>query len=98
VAHVKVFVLGLSPPNPCNLIQDCLRAHLFDPRYVSHSDLMIQIDIVHHKLCDLAKDTPALHCKHLLDLQQATDDRGDSTRSDIILEIFTREQEQKMAS
>jgi hypothetical protein len=38
---------------------------------------MIQIDIVHHELSDLAKDAPALCCQHLLDLQQAADDQGD---------------------
>jgi hypothetical protein len=32
----------------------------------------------------------------LLDLQKAADDQGDSTRSGIILEILTREQEQKI--
>ncbi len=49
LACVKVFILGLGPPDPHNLIGDCLRAHLFDPRYVSHSDIMIQIEIANHK-------------------------------------------------
>ncbi len=87
-ACIKVFILSLGPPNPCNLIQDCLRAHLFDPRYVSHSDIMIQVEIVHHKLSDLAKNAPALRCQHLLDLQKAADNQGDSTRSGVILEIL----------
>jgi hypothetical protein len=56
---------------------------------------MIQIDIAHHKLSNLAKDTPALRCQHLLDLQKDVDNWGDSTRSGIILEILIREQEQK---
>ncbi len=95
LAHVKVFLLGLGLPDPCNLIQDRLRAHLFDPRYVPHSDIMIQIEIAHHKLSDLAKDAPALRHQHLLDLWKVADNRGDSTHSGIILEILTWEQEQK---
>ncbi len=43
LARVKVFVMGLGPPDPHNLIQDYLCAHLFNPRYVSHSNVMIQI-------------------------------------------------------
>ncbi len=43
----------------------------------------------------LAKDTPALQRKHLLHLREAADDHGDSTRLAVILETFTREQEQK---
>jgi hypothetical protein len=58
---------------------------------------MIKIEIAHHKLSDLAKDAPTLCRQHLLDLQKVADDRGDSARSGIILEILTREQEQKMA-
>jgi hypothetical protein len=56
---------------------------------------MIQIEIMHHKLSDLAKDALSLHCQHLLDLHEAADSRGDSTRSGIILDILTWEQEQK---
>jgi hypothetical protein len=79
LARVKVYVMGLGPPNPCNLIRDCLRLHLFDPRCVSYSNVMIHTKIVHHKLLELAKDAPALRCQHLLDLQKAADERGDST-------------------
>jgi hypothetical protein len=56
---------------------------------------MIQIEIAHHKLSDLAKDAPALHCQHLLDLQKVADNWGDSTCSGIVLEILSWEQEQK---
>jgi hypothetical protein len=56
---------------------------------------MIQIKIAHRRLSELAKDAPALHCQHLLDLQKAADDRGDSVWSGIILEILTWEQERK---
>jgi hypothetical protein len=56
---------------------------------------MIQTKIMHHKLLELAKDGPALRCQHLLDLQKAADDRGDSTQSAIILKILTQEQERK---
>ncbi len=87
--------MGLGPPDPRNLIRDCLHAHMFDPRQVSHSDVLIQIEIAHHKLSQLAKDAPALWRQHLLDIRKAAEDRGDSNRSAIILEILTREQEQK---
>jgi hypothetical protein len=53
--------------------------------------------IHHHKLSNLAKDASALHCQHLLDFQKAADNWGDSTRSGIILEILTQEQNKKMA-
>jgi hypothetical protein len=66
---------------------------MFDPRHVSHSDVLIQIEIAHHKLSELAKDAPALRHQHLLDIQKAAEDRGDSNRSAIILEILTQEQE-----
>jgi hypothetical protein len=44
-----------------------MRSHLFDPRSVSHSDMMIQIEIAHQKLSELAKDTPALCRQHLFE-------------------------------
>ncbi len=59
LAQVKVYVMGLAPPDPCNLIRDCLHSHLFDPRSVSHSNVMIQMEIAHCKLSELAED--ALH-------------------------------------
>jgi hypothetical protein len=86
LARVKMFVAELGTPDPCNLIGDCLRSHLFDPRSVSHSNVMIQIEIAHQKLSELAKDTPALCHQHLLDLLKAADDRGDSACSTIILD------------
>jgi hypothetical protein len=87
--------MGLGPSNPRNLIRDCLRSHLFDPRSVSHSNIMIQIEIAHRKLSELAKDAPALCCQHLLDFWKSAEDWGDSICSAIILEILTREQERK---
>ncbi len=95
LACVKLYVAGLGTPDPCNLIRDCLRSHLFDPRSVSHSNVMIQIEIARQKLSELAKDAPALHHQHLLGLRKAADDRGDSACSTIILEILTHEQERK---
>jgi hypothetical protein len=56
---------------------------------------MIQIEIAHCRLSELAKDAPALRFQHLLDLQKAADDWGDSVWSGIILEILTQEQERK---
>ena len=95
LARVKTYVTGLGTPDPRNLIRDCLRSHLFDPRTVSYSDVMIHIKITHKKLSELAKDAPALRRQHLLDLRLAADNRGDTARSSIILEILTREQERK---
>ena len=95
LARVKVYVMGLGLPNHQNLIRDCLRSHLFDPRSVSHSNVMIQIEIAHYKLSELAKDAPAICPQHLLDIQKSAEDRGDSSCSAIILEIITREQERK---
>jgi hypothetical protein len=93
LACVKMYVTVLGTPDPCNLIRDCLCSHLFDPRTVSYSNVMIQIEITHKKLSDLVKDAPTLCCQHLLDLCKAVDDRGDAARSTIILEIFTQEQD-----
>ncbi len=56
---------------------------------------MIHIQITQRQLWKLAKDGPELRQKHLLDLQKAAEDSGDSTRSSVILEILTQEQEQK---
>ena len=95
LARVKMYVTGLGTPDPCNLIHDCLHSHHFDPRIISYSNVMIQIEITPKKLSELAKDAPALHCQHLLDLHKAMDDRGDAARSTIILEILTQEQERK---
>jgi hypothetical protein len=95
LARVKTYVTGLGTPDPRNLIRDCLHSHLFDPRTVSYSDVMIHMEITHKKLSELAKDAPTLCHQHLLDLRMATDDRGDTARSSIILEILTREQERK---
>jgi hypothetical protein len=88
-------VLGQGPPDPCNLIQNCLRSHHFDPRLISHSEVMIHIHITQHQLSQLAKDAPTLHQKHLLDLQKAADEKRDLACSAIILEILTCEQERK---
>jgi hypothetical protein len=87
--------MGLGPPNLRNLIRDCLRSHLFDPRSVSHSNVMIQIEIAHRKLSELAKDAPAICRQHLLYIQKSAEDWGDSSCSAIILEIITWEQERK---
>jgi hypothetical protein len=95
LARVRVFVMGLGPPDPRNPIRDCFHAHLCNPRYISHSDVMIQIKIAHCRLSELAKDAPALRCQHLLDLQKAADDWGHSFWLVIILEILTWEQEWK---
>ena len=89
LAWVKVYVMGLGPPNPRNLIRDCLCSHIFDPRSVSHSGVMIQIEIAHCKLSELAKDAPALRRQHLLNIQKSAEDWGDSICSAIILEILT---------
>jgi hypothetical protein len=95
LAWVKVFVMEQGPADPCNLIRDCFHAHLCNPRYISHSHVMIPIKVTHRKFSELAKDAPALCCQHLLDLQKAADDWRDSVCSGIILEILTWEQEQK---
>jgi hypothetical protein len=95
LVRVRRFILGQGPPDPCILIQDCLLSHLFDPRLISHSKVMIHIHITQHQLSRLAKDAPTLCRKHLLDLQKAADEKGDSARSAIILEILTHEQERK---
>ena len=76
-------------------MRDCLRSHLFDPRMISYSNVMIHIQITQQQLWTLAKDGPDLRRKHLLELHKAAEDRGDSTQSSVILEILTREQEQK---
>jgi hypothetical protein len=55
--------------------------------------VLIQIEIAHHKLSELAKDAPALRRQNLLDIRKAAEDQGDSNLSAIILEILTREQE-----
>jgi hypothetical protein len=34
---------------------------------------MIQIEITHKKLSELAKDAPTLRCQHLLDLRNAAE-------------------------
>ncbi len=86
---------GTWPPDPFNLIRDSLRSHLFDPRNVSHSYVMIKIEIAHHKLSELAKDAPALRRQHLLNIQKSAEDWGDSICSANILEILIWEQERK---
>jgi hypothetical protein len=53
---------------------------------------MIQIEITHKKLSELATDAHALCRQHLLDLRKAADGRGDAAWSTIILEILTQEQ------
>jgi hypothetical protein len=95
LVRIQRYIAGIGTPDPCNLIRDCMRSLLFDPRSVPHSNFMIQIEIAYQKLSELAKDAPALCRQHLLDLCKAADDRGDSARSTIILEILTREQERK---
>jgi len=94
LARVRKFIIGQGPPDPCNLIRDCLRSHLFDPRLKSHSEVMIHIHITQHQIWRLAKDAPALRQKNLLDLQKAADEK-DVARSAVILEILTREQQRK---
>jgi hypothetical protein len=95
LARVQKFVLGQGPPDPCNLIRDCLRSHLFDPRLISHSKIMIHLQITQHQLLQVAKDAPTLRQEHLLDLQKAAEEKGDSARSAVILEILTCKQERK---
>jgi hypothetical protein len=56
---------------------------------------MIHIQITQHQLSRLAKDAPTLCQKHLLDLQKAADEKGDSAHSAVILKILTHKQERK---
>jgi hypothetical protein len=56
---------------------------------------MIHIQITQHQLLQLAKDAPTLRQKHLLDLQKAAGEKGDSACSSVILDILTCEQERK---
>ncbi len=62
---------------------------------ISHSEVMIHIQITQRQLWKLAKDGPELRRQHLLDLQKAAGVKGDTTHSAVILEILTREQERK---
>jgi hypothetical protein len=50
LARIRKFVLGLGPPNPQNLVRDCHRSHLFDPRIISYSNMMIHIQITQCQL------------------------------------------------
>ncbi len=95
LVRVKMYLAGIGTLDPCNLIRDCMRSHLFDPQCVSYSNVMIQIEIAHQKLTELAKDAPALRRQHLLDHRKAADDRGDSAHSIIIIEILTHKHERK---
>jgi hypothetical protein len=52
-------------------------------------------DLEQHQLYQLSKDAPTLRRNHLLDLQKAAEEKGDLARAAVILEILTREQEQK---
>jgi hypothetical protein len=56
---------------------------------------MIHIQITQHQLSRLAKDAPTLRQKHLLNLQKAAEEKGDSACFAVILEILTRKQERK---
>ncbi len=93
--RVQNYVLGKGSPDPWNLIRDWLRSHLFDPRLISHSEVRIHIQITQHQLYRLAKDAPTLHQTHLMDLQKAAEEKGDSACAAGILEILTHEQERK---
>ncbi len=50
LARVRKFVLGLGPPNPWNLVRDCLCSHLFDPWMILYSNVMIHIQITQRQL------------------------------------------------
>jgi hypothetical protein len=93
--RVRNYVLGKGSPDPRNLIRECLRSHLFDPRLISHSEVMIHIQITQHQLYRLAKDAPTLRRTHLIDLKKAAEEKGDTARAAVILEILTRKQERK---
>jgi len=56
---------------------------------------MIHIQITQHQLYRLAKDAPKLRRTHLMDLKKAAEEKGDTARASVILEILTREQERK---
>ncbi len=56
---------------------------------------MIHIQITQHQLYQLAKDAPTLSQTHLMDLQKAAEEKGDSACAAVILKILTREQERK---
>ena len=62
---------------------------------MSLSEVIIHIQITQHQLYRLAKDAPTLRRTHLMDLQKAAEEKGDSARAAVILEILTREQERK---
>jgi hypothetical protein len=93
--RVRCWMLGQGSPDPHNMIRDCLKLNISDPRKSTYGTICAQIMVCDLKVKTLSKDAPALCQQHLLDIILSVEDSGDSNRTKEILKILQREAQKK---
>ncbi len=93
--RVRRWMLGQGSPDPRNMIRDCLKLNIPDPRTLTYGTICTQIMVCNLEVKKLSKDVPALRRQHLLDMISSAEDNGDSNRAKEILEILQREAQKK---
>ncbi len=86
---------GTGTPEPRNMFRDCHRMNIPDPREVSYDTLCIQIVMTNTEISRLAKDAPALRRQHLQDLIEDAEEKSNTVRAQVILEILRHEAQKK---
>jgi hypothetical protein len=89
--RVRSWMLGNGIPDPRNMIKDCYRLNLPDPRTSTYGTICAQIMVTDQEIRRLAKDAPALRRQHLLDLIETAEANNDHERARAILQMMKRE-------
>jgi len=93
--RVQHWMMGNGTPDPRNLIRDCYKFNIPDPRTASYETICIHFEITNAEISRLAKDAPALRREHLLGLIEDAEEKSDTVRAQAILEILSREAQKK---
>ncbi len=88
--RVQKYLKGKAK-DPRNLVRDCCKHGLKDPRDMTQRDLDCEVWICTHELSRLAKQAPYLQRQHLKQLVREAKCSGNDERATQILKILKRE-------
>jgi hypothetical protein len=79
---------GQGAPDPQNMFHDCYKMNFPDPCTLTYGSFCAQIMVADNEIRQLAKDAPALHRQHLLELIEAAERNDDNVQAKAIMEIL----------
>jgi hypothetical protein len=81
--------------DPCNMIRDCFKLILLDPRTSTYGTKCAQIMVTDQEIKQLLKDAPALRQQRLFDLVESPEKNNDLVHAKAIMELLKREAQKK---